>query len=135
MRRLRTSAGLSGFADVAVPLAVGIFLVLVALGEGDDGAPTGVVLLLVALAVVQGVALRWRRSHPIPVTAVSVVGGAAWLAIAPETVVPVAGYFAVFALASVAPPRVSLGGRTPDRRPMSGRAARPSLADMPAIEI
>ena len=110
MRRPWTSAGLRGFADVAVPYAVGAFLVLVALGEGDDGASTGVVLLLVALAVVQAVALRWRRSHPLPVTAITVVGGLAWLLIAPETVMPVAGYFAVFALASVEPPRVSLFG-------------------------
>jgi signal transduction histidine kinase len=104
------SAGLRGFADVAVPWAVGIFLVVVALGEGESGAPAGVVLLLIALAVLQGVALRWRRSHPIPVTAVSLIGGAAWLLIAPESVLPVAGYFAVFALASVTPPRVSLFG-------------------------
>ena len=104
------SAGLRGFADVAVPWAVGIFLVLVALGEGESGAPAGVVLLLIALAVLQAVALRWRHSHPIPVTAVSLIGGAAWLLIAPESVLPVAGYFAVFALASAAPPRVSLFG-------------------------
>jgi signal transduction histidine kinase len=110
MRLPWTLAGLRGFADVAIPLAVGIFLVLVALGEGDDGASLGVVLLLVALAVLQGVALRWRRSHPIPVTTVSLVAGAAWLLIAPETVMPVAGYFGVFALASVTPPRVSLFG-------------------------
>jgi signal transduction histidine kinase len=110
MRLPWTSAGFRGFADIAVPWAVGLFLVLVALGEGDNGAPTGVVVLLVALAAVQAVALRWRRSHPIPVTTVSVIGGFAWLLIAPETVVPVAGYFAVFALASVEPPRVSLFG-------------------------
>jgi signal transduction histidine kinase len=110
MRLPWKSATLRGFADVAVPWATGIFLVVVALGEGDDGASTGVVLLLLALAVLQAVALRWRLSHPPPVTAVCLIGGLAWLLVAPETVMPVAAYFAVFALASVEPPRVSLFG-------------------------
>ena len=79
-------------------------------GEGEDGAPAGVVLLLLALAVSQGVAMRWRRTHPIPVTAVALVTGLAVLAISPDSVMPVAGYFAVGALASVCPPRVSLFG-------------------------
>jgi signal transduction histidine kinase len=105
-----TATGLRGFADVAVPWIVGLFLVLVALGEGEDGAPAGVVLLLLAFAVVQAVALRWRRTHPIPVTAVALVGGLAVLAISPDSVMPVAGYFAVGALASMFPPRVSLFG-------------------------
>jgi hypothetical protein len=109
MRRRWTPAGLRGFADVAVPWIVGLFLVLVALGEGEDGAPAGV-LLLIALAVVQAVALRSRRTHPIPVTAVALVGGLAVLAISPDSVMPVAGYFAVGALASIFPPRVSLFG-------------------------
>jgi signal transduction histidine kinase len=110
MRRRWTPAGLRGFADVAVPWIVGLFLVLVALGEGEDGAPAGVVLLLLALAVVQAITLRWRRTHPIPVTAVALVGGLAVLAISPDSVMPVAGYFAVGALASMFPPRVSLFG-------------------------
>ena len=110
MRRPWTTKGLRGFADVAVPWAVGLFLVLVALGEGEDGAPAGVVLLLIALAVLQGVALRWRRTHPLPVTAVALIGGLAVLLISPESVMPVAGYFAVGAMASVWPPRVSLFG-------------------------
>ena len=102
--------GLRGFANVAVPWIVGIFGTLVALGEGENGAPPGVVLLLLAIAVGQGVAMRWRRTHPIPVTAVALVTGLAVLAISPDSVMPVAGYFAVGALASVFPPRVSLFG-------------------------
>jgi signal transduction histidine kinase len=108
MRRARIPAGLRGFADVAIPWIVGLFYTLVALGEWDGGAPVGVFLLLLALAVLQGVALRWRRTHPLPVTAVSLVAGLAVLAVSPDTVMPVAGYFAVGALASVLPPRVSL---------------------------
>ena len=66
MRLPWTPTGLRGFANVAVPWIVGIFGTLVALGEGESGAPPGVVLLLLALAVGQGVAMRWRRTHPIP---------------------------------------------------------------------
>jgi hypothetical protein len=111
MRLPWTPTGLRGFANVAVPWLVGIFGVLVALGEGDNGAPSGVVLLLLALAVVQGVAMRWRRTHPIPVTAVALVTGLAVLAISPDSVMPVAGYFAVGALASVLPRRIRSQGR------------------------
>ena len=110
MRLPWTPTGLRGFANVAVPWIVGIFGTVVALGEGENGAPPGVVLLLLALAVGQGVAMRWRRTHPIPVTAVALVTGLAVLAISPDSVMPVAGYFAVGALASVFPPRVSLFG-------------------------
>jgi hypothetical protein len=41
---------------------------------------------------------------------VALVTGLAVLAISPDSVMPVAGYFAVGALASVFPPRVSLFG-------------------------
>jgi hypothetical protein len=39
MRRPWTAASLRGVADVVIPWGVGIFYVLVALGERDDGAP------------------------------------------------------------------------------------------------
>jgi signal transduction histidine kinase len=110
MRLPWKATGLRGFADVAVPWGVGLFYVLVALGESDSGAPTGVVLLLLALAVVQGIALRWRRTEPLPVTAVSLLVSLAVLAISPDSVMPLGAYFAVGALASVLPPRVSLFG-------------------------
>ncbi len=110
MRRPWTAASLRGVADVLIPWGVGIFYVLIALGERDSGAPVGVLLLLLALALVQGVALRWRRSDPLPVTGVCLVAGLAVLAIAPDSVLPVAAYFAVGTLASILPPRVSLLG-------------------------
>ena len=110
MRLPWKATGLRGFADVAVPWGVGLFYVLVALGESDSGAPAGVVLLLLALAVVQGIALRWRRTEPLPVTAVSLLVSLAVLAISPDSVMPLGAYFAVGALASVLPPRVSLFG-------------------------
>jgi signal transduction histidine kinase len=110
MRRPWTAASLRGVANVVIPWGVGIFYVLIALGERDSGAAIGVFLLLLALAFVQGLALRWRRSHPLPVTGVCLVAGLAVLAISPDTVLPVAAYFAVGTLASVLPPRVSLLG-------------------------
>jgi signal transduction histidine kinase len=110
MRRPWTAASLRGVADVVIPWGVGLFGLLIALGEREDGAPAGVFLLLIALGVAQGVALRWRRSNPLAVTGVCLVTCLAVLAIAPETVLPVAGYFAVGTLASVLPPRVSLLG-------------------------
>jgi hypothetical protein len=50
VRRPWTAASLGGVADVVIPWGVGIFYVLVALGERNDGAPIGVFLLLLGLS-------------------------------------------------------------------------------------
>lgn len=100
---------LARFADLAIPWIVGLFLVLVAVDEGDGSAPV-VVGAAVALAVVQGVALRWRRIRPERVTAVVVVAGLGYLLLIPGAVLPVAGFFALGSLAAARPPRVSLVG-------------------------
>ena len=100
-------AQLRRFVDVAIPVAVGIMLVLVVLGEGRrEGFPwTG---LGIVLALVQGVALRWRRSHPELVMAIALAGGLGMWLLAPDGLIPYAGLFALGSLAAARPPRVSL---------------------------
>src|SRR5215207_2427419 len=102
MRRpLRTR--LERFADYAVPWGVGIFLAMVVLDE--EASPA---LLALALAAVQGVALRWRRRQPERVMAVAIVAGLGYQLLVPEIVLPIAGFFAIESLAATRPPRVSL---------------------------
>ncbi len=62
----------------------------------------------IVIAVAQGVALWWRRTHPVAVMAVALVGGLAIQLIAPDGLVPYAGLFALGSLAAARPPRVSL---------------------------
>jgi signal transduction histidine kinase len=97
-------------ADIAIPWGVGLFVALVTLEEARPSLPAAGVAAGVALAVAQGAALHWRRSFPERVTAVALVGGLGTLLLAPGTVLPVAGFFALFSLAANRPPRVSLVG-------------------------
>jgi signal transduction histidine kinase len=101
---------LGRLADIAIPWGVGLFLSLLVLDEGSEGLSSPLVVLGVVLGVVQGAALHWRRRRPEAVMAVAVVGGLGTLLLAPETVLPVAGYFAMWSLAVARPPRVSLPG-------------------------
>jgi signal transduction histidine kinase len=101
---------LSRLADFAIPWGVGLFLALVVLDEGSEGLSTPLVILGVVLGGVQGAALRWRRERPEAVMAVTLAGGLGTLLLAPETVLPIAGYFAMWSLAVARPPRVSLPG-------------------------
>ena len=64
----------------------------------------------VALAVVQGAALAWRRQRPELVTAIVLAAGVPFHLIVPELGVPIAGMVAVWTLALNRPPRVSLVG-------------------------
>jgi signal transduction histidine kinase len=103
--RLRRLGGAS------IPWAVAIFLVLVA-GEEEPVQP-GFDLgrsAAMALAVVQGAALHWRRKRPELVMAVVLASGFAFQLIVPEVVIPIAGLFAIGSLAAARPPRVSLVG-------------------------
>jgi hypothetical protein len=84
-------------------------LVLLILDESERLSTLLVVLGLV-LGLVQGAARRWRRTRPEAVMAVAVVGGLGTLLLAPDTVLPVAGFFAMWSLAVARPPRVSLLG-------------------------
>jgi signal transduction histidine kinase len=99
-------------ADYAIPWGVGIFLALVVLDpdERREGLPDLVIALGVAVGAAQGLILRWRNRRPELVMALSLVGGAATLAIAPSVVLPVAGLFALWSLTVNRPLRVSLLG-------------------------
>ena len=99
-------ARLQQIADIAIPLAVGVVLLAVVLDPAVEGGPAQ--LVGVVLAIAQGIALRWRRSHPERVMVFSLAGGLAIQLIAPSGVIPYAGVFALASLASLRPPRVSL---------------------------
>jgi signal transduction histidine kinase len=101
---------LSRLWDVLVPWLVGLFLVLTAVDWADNESRGALTLLALALAIVQGAALHWRRRRPEIVTAVVIVAGLGFLLLVPEVVLPVAGFFAVGSLAAGRPPRVSLVG-------------------------
>jgi signal transduction histidine kinase len=108
-RPLRSKLG--HFADALLPWAVGAFLALVAVGEDPDlGAVDLGKELALLLAVVQGVALHWRRERPVQVAAVVLTAALVFQLLVPEGVIPFAGLFAVGSLAAARPPRVSLIG-------------------------
>ncbi len=104
--RLLSRGQLYRLADIAIPWGVGGFLVLAAF-EADTVASRG---LLIALAVIQGAALRWRRRRPELVTVLVLAAGLGYQILLPEVGLPIAGYFAVGSLAAARPPRVSLLG-------------------------
>ena len=109
--RPRVRGRLRRFGSALIPWAVAIFLILVA---GDE-VPTGpgfdaTAWAAVVLAVVQGAALRWRRTRPELVMAVVLASGVGYQLIVPEVVLPIAGLFAIGSLAAARPPRVSLIG-------------------------
>ncbi|MQA73305.1 MAG: sensor histidine kinase, partial [Solirubrobacterales bacterium] len=101
---------LERLANIVIPWGVGLFLVLVVLDEQATPTSWPALLLGLALAVVQGGALRWRRQRPELMMAVAVVAGLGFQLIVPEVVLPIAGLFAVGSLAAARPPRVSLVG-------------------------
>ncbi len=96
--------------DALIPIGVGLFLVLIMLDEYDSTRREVVLLLGVPVSVLQAAALTRRRTHPEAVTAIAVLGGVVVELLAPETVLPVAAYFAVGSLAAARPPRISITG-------------------------
>ncbi len=104
---MRLRSHLAPVADVLVPWGTGVLLALIAI---DAQSSPGGVLLGIALAVIQGAALHWRRRRPELVTAVTLAAAAAFVPLAPETVIPFAPLFAVHSLAATRPPRISLLG-------------------------
>ncbi|MFB9679340.1 sensor histidine kinase [Streptosporangium vulgare] len=94
-------------ADVAVSLVVGLYLVALVMDEVVPRAGPLVILGMIAGAA-QGVALWWRRSHPVPVMVIALAGGALVHFLAPQGIFPFAGLVALGSLAAVRPPRVSL---------------------------
>ena len=92
--------------DVAVPVVVAVFLVMLILGPPREDPPWTLVGVIAGIA--QGAALYWRRSHPIRVMLIALAGGLTIQLIFPDGVFPYAGLIAIGSLAAARPPRVSL---------------------------
>jgi signal transduction histidine kinase len=95
-------------ADVAVPVVVSVWLVMLILGPPREDPPWTLVGMLAGIG--QGAALYWRRSHPERVMLITLAGGLVTLLIFPDAVFPYAGLVAIGSLAAARPPRVSLLG-------------------------
>jgi signal transduction histidine kinase len=104
---MRLRSHLAPVADVLIPWGTGVLLALIAV---DAQSAPGLGLLGVALAVIQGAALHWRRRRPELVMAITLLAAAGFFPLAPDTVIPFAPLFAVHSLAATRPPRVSLPG-------------------------
>jgi signal transduction histidine kinase len=95
--------------DVALPLLMGLFLMAVMLDEGERRDTDSLLILFgIILGAAQGIALRWRRTHPEVVMGIALAGGLYFQLVVPEIVIPFAGLFAAGSLAAVRPPRISL---------------------------
>ena len=92
--------------DVAVPVVVAVWLVMLILGPPREDPPW--TLVGVIAGIVQGAALYWRRSHPVRVMLIALAGGLAIQLIFPDGVFPYAGLIAIGSLAAARPPQVSL---------------------------
>jgi signal transduction histidine kinase len=94
-------------ADYLIPWGVAI---LTALPILDARQPNDLfdLLLAIALAGIQGAALRWRRTHPEAVLAITLAGSAATMLLAHETLLPLSALFALGSFAAARPPRLSL---------------------------
>ncbi|ONK14614.1 Sensor histidine kinase LiaS [Streptomyces sp. MP131-18] len=91
-----------------MPVPMALWLAVLVPAEAGAGTPGAVVLLGSLAGVVQGAALYRRRSHPVPVLAVCLVGGLVIQLIAPDGIFPWAGLVVLGSLASTRSPRVSL---------------------------
>ncbi len=76
----------------------------------DESDGDWLTLVGLAAAIGSGVALIWRRSHPVLTTAVAVAGGAAVELTAPAGIFPLAALVAMWTLALTRPLRWSLPG-------------------------
>jgi signal transduction histidine kinase len=91
-------------ADWAIPWGVGIFLLLVVLEDRDDpGNRDALDALGLVLAVAPAYALRYRRRYPERTLVVALAGTLGFVLLYPDVVIPVAGLFAIFALAALRP--------------------------------
>ena len=102
----RSHSRLRRIADIAVPVVVAVWLVMLILGPPREDPPWTLVGMLAGIA--QGAALYWRRSHPERVMLITLAGGVVIQLIFPDGVFPYAGLIAIGSLAAARPPRVSL---------------------------
>ncbi|WP_406311268.1 histidine kinase [Streptosporangium sp. NBC_01639] len=106
MRRSSRSP-LRRLADVAVSLAVGLYLIALMM-DNPVPRPDPLVILGMLAGGAQGAALWWRRSHPVTVMVIALAGGLVVHILAPQGIFPFAGLVAIGSLAAVRPLRVSL---------------------------
>ena len=109
MRR-PSRASLQRAANVAIPVGVALFLLLVVGEEHRDDPEPWERIAGTVVAVAQGAVLWWRRTRPELVLAATLVLTAALIYLAPETVIPVGGLVALFSLAATRPPTRSAIG-------------------------
>ena len=95
--------------DVAVPVGVALFLVLVVLSPVRTHRDW-LTLLGVVSAMVSGAALVLRHHRPVLALAGAAAGGLVVQLLAPDTIFPIAALFAVWSLTVARPPRWSLPG-------------------------
>ncbi len=95
-------------ADIALALLVGLFLMLVVLDRPPPEGDSPEKLLLILAAIAQAVALLWRWSHPERVMAIACVGALPLQLYAPDTLFPAAALVALYSLAALRRPWVSL---------------------------
>jgi signal transduction histidine kinase len=94
--------------DIAIPVVVAVWLVLLILGPPREAPPWTLIGTVAGIA--SGAALYWRRTHPERVMLVTLAGGLVIQLIFPDGVFPYAGLIAIGSLAAARPPRVSLVG-------------------------
>jgi len=101
-RRLRPAA------DIALVVVLGLLLAAVVLGEHDRNRQPLLILLGLPFGVGQAVALYWRRTRPVLVFAVALVGGLVLQLLVPTMVIPIAAMIAIVSLAAAKAPSRSL---------------------------
>ena len=94
-------------ADVVIPFGIGLFLVLLLLDPAQPNRSWQTVGGLV-LAVVQGVALIWRRTYPVTVLAVTLAGGLYIILTVSDSLFPFAALAALVSLTIARSPLWSL---------------------------
>lgn len=95
-------------AEVTFVVALGLFLVAVVLGEHDLRREPSLILLGLPFAVGQAVALYWRRTRPVGVFAVALVGGLVLQLLVPTIVIPIAAMIAIISVSAARAPSRSL---------------------------
>jgi signal transduction histidine kinase len=92
-----------------IALAVGVWLYLTGLIlDAPDQRMTWPDAAALLTAPVQGAALAWRRSRPVAVLLVALAGGLVLQLVVPYGIFPLAALIALFSLAALRPPPVSL---------------------------